>query len=36
MFLSHETAEAGVETLYPQDLPGFDDFDGVRVINPFK
>ena len=28
--------EAGVETLYSEDLPGFDDFDGVRVINPFK
>ena len=29
-------AEAGVDTLYSEDLPGFEDFDGVRVINPFK
>ena len=29
-------AEAGVEILYSEDLPGFDDFEGVRVINPFK
>jgi predicted nucleic acid-binding protein len=29
-------AEAGVETFYSEDLPGFDDFEGVRVINPFK
>lgn len=28
--------EAGVEILYSEDLPGFEDFDGVRVINPFK
>ena len=28
--------EAGVETLYSEDLPGFDDFHGVRVVNPFK
>jgi predicted nucleic acid-binding protein len=28
--------EAGVGTFYSEDLPGFDDFDGVRVINPFK
>jgi predicted nucleic acid-binding protein len=28
--------EAGVETFYSEDLPGFDDLDGVRVINPFK
>ena len=29
-------AEAGLETFYSEDLPGFDNFDGVRVINPFK
>ena len=29
-------AEAGVEIFYSEDLPGFDDFDGVRVVNPFK
>jgi predicted nucleic acid-binding protein len=28
--------DAGVETLYSEDLPGFDDFEGVRVVNPFK
>ena len=28
--------EAGVDTFYSEDLPGFDDFEGVRVINPFK
>ena len=28
--------DASVETLYSEDPPGFDDFDGVRVINPFK
>ena len=28
--------EAGVEIFYSEDLPGFDDFDGVRVVNPFK
>ena len=28
-------AEAGVDTLYSEDLPGFDDFQGVRVVNPF-
>ncbi|HUE87257.1 MAG TPA: hypothetical protein VMO26_14370 [Vicinamibacterales bacterium] len=28
--------EAGVEILYSEDLPGFDDLDGLRVINPFK
>jgi predicted nucleic acid-binding protein len=28
--------EAGVGTFYSEDLPGFDDFDGVRVINPFE
>ncbi|MGH9371928.1 MAG: PIN domain-containing protein, partial [Vicinamibacterales bacterium] len=29
-------AEAGVEIFYSEDVPGFDDFDGVRVVNPFK
>jgi predicted nucleic acid-binding protein len=29
-------AEADVEIFYSEDLPGFDDYDGVRVINPFK
>ena len=28
--------EAGVEILYSEDVPGFDNFDGVRVVNPFK
>lgn len=28
--------EVGVETLYSEDLPGFEDFEGVHVINPFK
>jgi predicted nucleic acid-binding protein len=28
--------EAGVEILYSEDLPGFEDFEGVHVINPFK
>ena len=28
--------DAGIETLYSEDLPGFDDFQGTRVINPFK
>jgi len=28
--------EAGVDTFCSGDLPGFDDFEGVRVINPFK
>ena len=28
--------EASVEILYSEDLPGFEDFEGVRVINPFK
>jgi predicted nucleic acid-binding protein len=28
--------EAGVEILYSEDPPGFEDFEGVRVINPFK
>ena len=25
--------EAGVEIMYSEDLPGFEDFEGVRVIN---
>jgi predicted nucleic acid-binding protein len=29
-------AEAGVETFYSEDLPGFDDFEGVRIVNPFQ
>ena len=28
--------EAGVEILYSEDLPGFEDFGGVRVITPFN
>jgi predicted nucleic acid-binding protein len=28
--------EAGVKTFYSEDLPGFDDLDGVRIVNPFK
>ena len=28
--------EAGVETFYSEDLPGFEHFDSVRVVNPFK
>ena len=28
--------EAGVEILYSEDLPGFEDFENVRVVNPFK
>src|SRR5262245_11549002 len=28
--------EAGVETFYSEDLPGFEHFDGVRVVDPFK
>ena len=28
--------EAGVEILYSEDVPGFDDFEGVRVVDPFK
>jgi hypothetical protein len=28
--------EAGVGTFCSEDVPGFDDFEGVRVINPFK
>ncbi len=27
--------EAGVEVVYSEDLPGFDDLDGVRIVNPF-
>ena len=26
-------AEVGVDTFYSEDLPGFDDFEGVRVVN---
>ena len=28
--------EVGVEILYSEDVPGFDNFEGVRVVNPFK
>jgi predicted nucleic acid-binding protein len=28
--------EAGVETFYSEDLPGFGDLDGVRIVNPFE
>lgn len=28
--------EAGVEIFYSEDLPGFDDLDDVRIVNPFK
>jgi predicted nucleic acid-binding protein len=28
--------EAGVDIFYSEDVPGFDDFEGVRVVNPFK
>jgi predicted nucleic acid-binding protein len=28
--------EAGVEILYSEDIPGFDEFEGVRVVNPFE
>jgi len=28
--------EAGVETFYSEDLPGFDDFEGLQIVNPFK
>jgi predicted nucleic acid-binding protein len=28
--------EAGVETFYSEDLPGFDDFEGLKIVNPFK
>ena len=29
-------AEAGAEILYSEDVPGFDGFENVRVVNPFK
>ena len=28
--------EAGVDTLYSEDLPGFDDLKGLQIVNPFK
>lgn len=28
--------EAGVDTLYSEDLPGFDDLEGLQIVNPFK
>lgn len=28
--------DAGIEILYSEDLPGFDDLEGVRVVNPFE
>jgi predicted nucleic acid-binding protein len=28
--------DAGLDILYSEDVPGFDNFEGVRVINPFK
>jgi predicted nucleic acid-binding protein len=28
--------EAGVEIFYSEDLPDFEDFEGVRIVNPFK
>jgi predicted nucleic acid-binding protein len=28
--------EAGVEIFYSEDLPGFDDFEGLQIVNPFK
>lgn len=28
--------EAGVETFYSEDLQGFDDFEGLQIVNPFK
>src|SRR5262245_57297759 len=28
--------EASVKILYSEDLPGFQEFEGVRVINPFE
>jgi predicted nucleic acid-binding protein len=28
--------KAGVGIFYSEDLPGFDDFEGMRVVNPFK
>ncbi len=27
--------DAGVEILYSEDVPGFDNFHGLRVVNPF-
>jgi predicted nucleic acid-binding protein len=29
-------AEAGIDTFYSEDLPGFDDFEGLKIVNPFK
>ena len=29
-------AEAGVEVFYSEDVPGFEGFENVRVVNPFK
>jgi len=28
--------EAAVEILYSEDVPGFDNFEGVHVVNPFR
>jgi predicted nucleic acid-binding protein len=28
--------DTNVLILYSEDVPGFDDFEGVRVVNPFK
>jgi len=28
--------EAGIDTFYSEDLPGFDDFEGLKIVNPFK
>ena len=28
--------EAGVDIFYSEDLPGFDDVEGTRIVNPFK
>jgi len=28
--------EAGVEIFYSEDVPGFDDFQGLQIVNPFK
>jgi predicted nucleic acid-binding protein len=33
---SEKASRAGVETFYSEDLPGFDDLDDVRIVNPFK
>ena len=27
--------EAGVDTLYSEDPPGFDGFENTRIVNPF-